>query len=192
VFNIPEAKWWRTGLEFYSNGVGSGASPQYWFVGCENIGSEGGQTDFRELAKGWFIRDAENGWYPISFTAQDEGASEFQRFDADPDGTRLALEGSRRWKIACGQANSRPLMAWLTYHSITFTVSGTISESAGGTVDIACYRKSDGLKLGTTSRTGNGSYTITIYDNTETVFAEARESGALIGRSDDGTATGSP
>jgi hypothetical protein len=83
-------------------------------------------------------------------------------------------------------------MAWLTYHAITFTVTGTVSDSAGGTVNLACYRKSDGLKLGSTSRVGNGSYTITIYDNTETVFAEARESAALLGRSDDGTATGSP
>jgi hypothetical protein len=191
-FNIPETKWWRTGLAFYSNGYGTVASPQYWFIGAENLSGEGERLDFRELGKGWFTHDGENGWYPISFTAQDDAAGVFQRFDADPDASRLALEGSRRWKIACGQSNTRPLMAWLTYHAITFSWSGTISESAGGTVNIACYRKSDGLKLGSTSRTGNGAYTITVYDNTETIFSEARESGTLLGRSDDGTATGSP
>lgn len=191
-FNIPESKWWLNGLCFYSNGFGATASPQYWYVAAENLSGEGQRLDFRELAKGWFTHDGENGWYPISFTAMDEAAGQIQRFDADPDASRITIEGSRRWKIAMGQANSRPLMAWLTYSAITFSISGNVTGSAGGTVNLAAYRKTDGLKLGSTSRVGNGTYTITVYDNIETVFAEARESGILIGRSDDGTATGSP
>lgn len=191
-FNIPESKWWRTSFLLYSNAFGATASPQYWFVGAENLSGEAQRLDFREIGKGWFTHDGENGWYPIMLTAQDEAQGVFQRFDADPEAGRLSLEGSRRWKIVNGQATTRPLMAWLTYHAITFTVTGTISGSSGGTVNVAVYRKSDGLKLGSTSRTGNGTYTVTIYDNTETVFAEARESGVLVGRTDDGTATGSP
>ena len=183
---IPEAKWWRNGLGLYSNNVGGTASPQYWFLGAEVLAGEGDRQDFREIGKGWFTHDGEVGWYPISIDALDEAAGEFQRFDADPNPERLALEGSRRWKIAFGQASSRPLACWLTYHSIAFEAAGTITGSAGGTVDIACYRKSDGLKLGSASRTGNGTYSIIGYDDTETVFVEARESGALIARSDDG------
>lgn len=182
---IPEAKWWRTSLGFYSNNVGGTASPQYWFFGAEVLAGEGDRQDFREVGKGWFTHDGEVGWYPISIDAQDEAAGEFQRFDADPDATRLALEGSRRWKLAFGQAASRPLAAWLTYHSIEFQAAGTVSGSGGGTVNIACYRKSDGLKLGSTSRVGDGAYSITGYDSTETVFCEARESGLLVARSDD-------
>ena len=43
----------------------------------------------------------------------------------------------------------------------------------------------DNLKLGSTSRVGNGAYSIIGYDDTETVFVEARER-TLIARSDDG------
>jgi len=183
--HIPETKWWRTGLGIYSNAVGMTASPQYWFLGAEVLAGEGNRQDFREIGKGWFTHDGEVGWYPISVDSQDEAAGEFQRFDADPDASRLALEGSRRWKIAMGQAASRPLACWITYHSIEFVAAGTVTGSSGGTVNIALYRKSDGLKLGSTSRVGNGAYSITAYDDTETVFVEARESGTLLARSDD-------
>ena len=50
-----------------------------------------------------------------------------------------------------------------------------MTGSSGGTVNIACYRKGDNLKLGSTSRVGNGAYSIIGYDDTETVFVEARE-----------------
>jgi hypothetical protein len=189
---IPETKWWRNGLGFYSNSCGHAASPQYWFLGAEVLAGEGNRQDFREIGKGWFTHDGEVGWMPFMVDAQDEAAGEFQRFDNDPDTERLTLEGSRRWKLALGQAGSRPLACWLTYHSITFTADGTISGSSGGTVNVACYRKSDGLKLGSTSRVGNGAYSISVYDNTETIFTEARESGVLLGRSDDSVANGSP
>lgn len=185
-FHIPESKWWRTGLGLYSNSFGGTASPQYWSLGAEVLSGEGDRQDFREIGKGWFTHDGEVGWYPISVDSQDEAAGEFQRFDADPDASRIALEGSRRWKIAVGQAATRPLAAWLTYHSIAFEAAGTVTGSGGGTVTIACFRKSDGLKLGSTSRVGNGAYSITGYDDTETVFVEARESGTLLARSDDG------
>lgn len=183
---IPESKWWRTSLGFYSNNVGGTASPQYWFLGAEVLSGEGDRQDFREIGKGWFTHDGEMGWYPISVDSMDEAAGEFQRFDADPDATRLALEGSRRWKIAVGQASSRPLACWLTYHGIQFEAAGTVTGSSGGTVNIACYRKSDGLKLGSTSRVGNGAFSVIGYDDTETVFVEARESSTLLARSDEG------
>lgn len=188
-FFIPETKWWASAFALYSNNVGGTASPQYWFLAAEVLAGEGTRQDFREIGEGWFTHDGENGWYPLMADSQNEAMGLFQRFDADPDATRLAIEGSRRWKIAVGQAASRPLAAWLTYHSIGFTASGSVAGSAGGTVNIACYRKSDGLKIGSTSRVGNGTYTVEGYDSTETVFCEARESGTLIGRSDDGVMT---
>jgi hypothetical protein len=75
-----------------------------------------------------------------------------------------------------------------TYHAITYSVSGTVSGSAGGTVTLNLCRANTGERVLTTTRTGNGTYTFTWYDDTENVFVEARESGALIGRSDAGVA----
>ena len=42
-----------------------------------------------------------------------------------------------------------------------------------------------------TSRSGNGAYTATVYDNTLGHFSEAREDGTHIGRSDNFTPSGS-
>lgn len=76
----------------------------------------------------------------------------------------------------------------ITYHTITYSITGTISGSGGGTVNVAAYRTDTGEKIGSTSRSGNGSYTITWYDNTIDVFAEALEDAAHMGRSDDDVA----
>jgi hypothetical protein len=82
----------------------------------------------------------------------------------------------------------------LTYHAITFTVSGNVTGSAGGSVDIDCYTENGDeiWHIGSTSRTGNGSYSLTWFDNVYNCYAEARESGTLIGRSDNDVAAGSP
>jgi hypothetical protein len=76
-----------------------------------------------------------------------------------------------------------------TYHSMTFDFTGDVTGSGGGTVTVYLYRADTGERIGTTSRTGNGSYTITCYDNVTTLFAEAREGASYLGRSDNGTAS---
>jgi hypothetical protein len=72
-----------------------------------------------------------------------------------------------------------------TYHSNTFSVTGSVAGSAGGTVELQLLRTADDKKLATTSSIGNGDYSFTWYDNTEKVYVVARESGVLLGRSDD-------
>ncbi len=186
---IPETKWWRNGLGVLCNNWGSTASPQYWLLAVEMLSGEASRQDFQELGKGWFTHDGEVGWYPLIVDAQDEAKGKLQRFDADPDASRVALEGSRRWKIAVAQASTRPLSAWLTYHSVPFEVSGVVSNSAGGTVTLEVRRKSDGLKLGSTTRSGDGSYAIKVYDPTATVFVDAVENSSHLGRSVDGLPT---
>jgi hypothetical protein len=71
-----------------------------------------------------------------------------------------------------------------TYHSNTFSVTGSVAGSAGGTVELQLLRTADDKKLATTSSVGNGNYSFTWYDNTEKVYVVARESGVLLGRSD--------
>lgn len=119
----------------------------------------------------------------------------FKQWPADARTGRYDIETARDYRqtmLAATQVYFHSLVMWLTYHSITFTAAGDITGSSGGSVDIELHRESDGLVLATTSRTGNGAYSMTYYDNTEACFVEARESGTLIGRSDDGTLSGSP
>ena len=74
----------------------------------------------------------------------------------------------------------------VTYHSMFYRISGNVTDSAGGTVDLEAYRASDGLFLGSTSRVGNGAYTIDVPVD-DLCYVEARETGSLLGRSDDDT-----
>ncbi len=130
--------------------------------------------------------DAEKGLHQHFAGVRDD----IQRYPNDPMRS-LDPEGTRRWWWTYTNAGTGFIYMdlWLTYHSIVYTVSGEITGSSGGTVSISLWRTSNKELAATTSRTGNGSYSITWYDNTETLFTEARESSTLIGRSDNGTAS---
>lgn len=116
----------------------------------------------------------------------------FRRWGDDvyADTSRMSLQTARRWRTVL--ANSASSFDYLdlifTYHSIPFTVSGNITGSSGGTVTISLHRESNGEKVLETSRVGDGSYSLTWYDNTENVYTEAYESSTKIGRSDNGVA----
>ena len=127
------------------------------------------------------------------FFAYSQSRTMFKRWPGDSYvGSRVDLETSRRRRVHLN--GSTAVTGWIslsvvfTYHSITYTLSGTVSGSAGGTVTIGVWRPGTGEKLLQTSRTGNGAYSLTWYDNVESVFAEAYESATLVGRSDTGTA----
>lgn len=127
------------------------------------------------------------------FFAYAQSRTFFKRWPGDDyAGNRVDIETARRRRVHIN--GSTAVAGWIslnlifTYHSITYTISGTVSGSSGGTVTIGAWRPGTGEKLLQTSRTGNGTYSLTWYDNTESVFTEAYESGTLVGRSDTGTA----
>lgn len=121
----------------------------------------------------------------------------FLRYPEDVEVGRMNVETSRRWRFISSQATTcyPSIYVMLTYHSITYTVSGTISNSNAGTVNLYLH-KADNLSISNTgermqtgSRSGNGAYSFTVYDNTENVYVSAYEDGTHLGRSANGTAT---
>ena len=115
----------------------------------------------------------------------------FKRWPNDPDTDRLDIETSRRWRCVLGNncASFDYLNFYISYHSITYTVGGNVTGSAGGTVNIDIVRDSDNETVLTTSRSGNGAYSVTWYDNTVNMFGVAREDATHVGRSDNDAAT---
>lgn len=90
------------------------------------------------------------------------------------------------WAVAVGAGTVsffQTLQYVYTYHGITYPVTADVSGSAGGTVTLHLHRESDGERLATTTRTGDGSYTFTWYDNTENVYVDAYEDNTHLGRS---------
>lgn len=118
----------------------------------------------------------------------------FKRFVNDADPNRLDIETARRYRMSAGYEGQGlyGLKAILSKHNITFTVSGTISGSNGGTVNLYLHDYLTGELLQTTSRSGNGSYSFTVFDNTRDMIVYAYEDNSYIGSSGKGTATGSP
>lgn len=113
----------------------------------------------------------------------------FERWEGDADLDRLHLETTRKWRIVLGNGATSftHLDLYATYHTIDYTISGTISGSNGGTVNLSLYREEDGEKLLTSSRSGNGAYSFTWYDNTKNVFVKAYETATYKGISKEGT-----
>lgn len=185
LFNIPETSYYVTGLAFEVLGTMVGAAGSGIVLQAERGASEGPGAGWVDFATALIRSDAELGVQRSIGAARDE----WQRWPGDPDTSRMALETTRQYRLCTATTMTMGCRAWLTYHAITFTVSGNITGSSGGTVNIEIFRTSSGEKIGSTSRVGNGAWTFTWYDNTENVFATARESASLLGRSDDGLAT---
>jgi hypothetical protein len=152
---------------------------------------EGSLAGWIPLYSGLYSSDTEVG--PSLIYAR--GRHAWQRWPAEVDTNRLILDASHtyRWDSVTTNTFWQTKM-YLTYSQITYAIAGNISGSSGGTVTIYAHitdpfdSLNTGTIIGTTSRTGNGAYSIPWYDNTVYVMVEAYESGSLIGRSDDGLA----
>lgn len=185
---IPEANWRATGLGYQMVHWDAGATNSLVFM-AEVLSGEGAGDGWRDLYADQMIKDAERACQIIYCRARDD----FQRWPLDTDTNRMALETTRKYRYTNVATCAKGVVMLLTYHAITFTVAGDVTGSAGGTVDIDAYTE-DGNEvthIGSTSRTGNGAYSVTWYDNTLPCYAEAREDGTHIGRSDSAVAAGS-
>jgi hypothetical protein len=188
---IPESDYFITAFGTEQKFVVSGTSPHAGnAVQVERLSGEGGliwESVYADLAGA----DGETGIYHSYSQARDI----FQRYPGDTishEGDRLDPEVSRRWRWAVGNGVTvrGQLCLLITYHAITYTVSGSIAGSSGGTVYIDLVRDGDPIEvLKTTTRVGDGPYSFSWYDNTIEVYTSAYEDSTHVGRSDRAVAT---
>ena len=76
----------------------------------------------------------------------------------------------------------------INYHSITYTIAGTLTNFGAGTVNIMAISEVSKEVIAETSRSGNGAYSMTWYDNTEDVKVIANQDSTHMGASDIGVA----
>jgi hypothetical protein len=186
---IPESDYYisNCGILGMVNG-GSTNSPGALVWAIERLAAEGGvRWDFITGSNGGSAR-------PGTYQFHMDISRLMKRWPADTGFERMDIETSRRVRnIDNANTYFSYVGWWATYHSCgPFTVSGTVSNSAGGTVTLGLHRSSDGQLLKTTTRSGNGAYSFNWWDNTENVFVEATEDATHLGRSQDGLAAGSP
>lgn len=189
---IPETNYWLTAAGFqlimmpFGTAAGNiGAS----FSGEVQTG-EGEGAGFRSFYNFIYESDAEVSPSVMWARARDD----MKRWPNDPDTNRLNIETTRDYRYDNNLAVSATVgvifqsYMMMTYHAIDYEISGSITNSGGGTVTITAHDDANNVVIGSTTRTGNGTYTIPWYDNVGNVYTEAVESSVLIGRSATGTA----
>ena len=165
--------------DFFLNAVGT----RYQYMSA-STGNPAGVTVLVERLSGEGGIQWETAYTDIGYTDPEVGLRQcfsqmrslFKRFPGDQDADRIDLETSRRWRAVLnnGCTSFDHIDVIFTYHSITFSVAGNISGFSG-TVNVDLHRVSDGEKVKSTSRSGDGAYSFTWYDDTEQVFTVAND-----------------
>ena len=186
---IPETDYWLVGACIELHAVTTALAAGAQAVQAERAAGEGEGLGWEPLFVGQYRSDNE------AMTTIQWGASRraWRRWPQDSElSDRMNIETARLFRIDTNPASGVALGLWYTYHTISYSISGTITNSAGGTVTINAHKSDTGEKIGSTTRSGNGSYTIPWWDNVANVYVEASEDSTHLGRSTDSTATGSP
>lgn len=181
---IIESNYWLLGVMPIIYCTGLGVALDGYVLDAERLSGEGNGWDniFGSLYSGV----AENGCW-MNYSAC---RINFKRWPNDSDTSRVDIEGSRTWRVF-GQAKQYGVGMWVTWHSITFTISGTVSgyaDADGAGLTVKFYRVSDGLYLGSATTTAGGAYSFTWYDNTQDIRAICEENSTHVGASVAGTA----
>lgn len=189
---IPESNYFINALGIQAKTFSLGAVTLYGYnVVVEKLSAEGG-VSWEPVYVDSTHTDPELGLRV--FYAQMRTL--FKRFIGDAESTRMDIETSRRWKVYSPQN----VILWIsinltiTYHSITYNVAGSISGSNGGTVDLYLHKgdavsaSNAGERLQISSRSGDGAFSFTHYDDVEAVYVTAIESSTSKGVSQNAVA----
>lgn len=177
-FSIPDTNYFIQGL---------GMENYFWLQATNNVftqqaailSSEFEGAGWRELFVDQFLGDNEIGYGKWVVRLRPE----FKKYPQDPDDALLNLTGSRGYRTTSTTAVRLGTTWNVTYHTIASTISGNITNSDGGTVSLYAYRSDTEELVGTTSRSGDGSYSFTVYNDVLTYYVVAYENNTYKGLS---------
>jgi hypothetical protein len=180
-FQIPETSYWLNAAGFKYL-MWNTAATNFLTSQVRVLAGETPGDGWRDLYSDFLSSgtNAELGYYEWSVRGRDE----FKNYPQDQDTSQMDIETARNLR-STAVTGIRFGVRWsVSYTAITFTVSGTISGSAGGTIGIDLFQITtggDAVFFDQTSRTGNGTYTFDVYDDTLNYYVVAYESASLKG-----------
>ena len=193
---IPESNYYLIGYLFWLNysTIGNGTTGS---LGANfNIAAEvsSGETNLQG-GEGWISlydgqtrEDGENMNGYIYAAARNN----FKRWNGDPDTDRMDIKLGRRYILSTGPLWTGSMGIWYTYNSITYPISGTCSgySGDGSGIPIEFYRITDTQTehILDTITSANGIFSTTWIDDTDYIYASARQDDFRIGRSANGLA----
>lgn len=185
AISIPDTGYFISNIGYKFDNITQGTANQGYAIKVERLSGEtlfGFENVYSDLSN----HDSETGLISIYCNA----TSLFKKWPEDINNGLLPIKTGRRYIInsATAAVMFNSLVKYVTYHGITYNVSGNITNSNGGNITVDLHRNSDGEKLLTTTRSGNGPYSFSWFDNTEPVFVSAYENNSYKGRSGTGIA----
>lgn len=178
IIDSPMSEYWVVGIGFLWGIIGSGT-----YRPANLTFEDPGGIGWVDAFVGWTLQANEIGYFEIISRVRDL----FKRFPEDIDPNRiLDLDNNSTIKLETPAASADFLLGYTTYHSISYTLAGTISgysgDGSGITVDI--FRSDTDELVGSVVSTLGGSYSFTWYDNVIALYAVARQDSTHVGRSD--------
>jgi len=145
---------------------------------------EGPGSGWETMYEDNFVSDSELSY----MTWSTRTGNYFDRYPQNPFSDKLALSSSRIYRTTTSGTTVGFGTKWIIqYHTMTGSISGTISNSSGGTVNLNLYQQVSGSNnydlFASSSRTGNGSYSFTTYNDFNNYYVAAYESSTLKGLS---------
>lgn len=140
------------------------------------------------------------GFYQVQslgYITDGELAPQWVRFDAThlvkrtptwADLSKIDVEVARRTLYGSFVAARPSSVQVLTYRSGTWAVSGNVVGSSGGTVSLKLVSNTTNTVMAQTTRSGNGAFSFTVYDDTDVYQVYAHESSTRFGASRANTA----
>ena len=189
---IPETNYYQGGFLTYiacTPAMASATDFAYSLMAQLNPG-EGENFGWDLLYNGQGREGARNALQTLYGAAR----SNFTRWNGDPDPNRLNLISARQYRLDSGPTNFAYYGYYYTYGSITFTVSGTCNgySGDGSGIPVDIYRVVNSTvdePILNVTTTAGGIFTAQWTDNTDTLYAAARQDDTHVGRSRNGTAT---
>ena len=186
-FNIPESNYYLNtmGLQYHL-WTSFATSGQYlpMVLSTQVLPGEGDATGWQSIYEDNNLTDGELTYSAWSVRIGDY----FKRYPQYPLSDKLQLGASRIYRTGMGATSFAYGSKWIiSYHCLTGSLSGTISNSSGGTVSLQLYQQISGSSnydlFVSSSRTGNGSYSFTTYNDYTNYYVAAYESSTLKGLS---------
>jgi hypothetical protein len=179
-FSIPESNYYinTMGLQhhIWTNNASSGVNIPF-LLQAQQLAGEGTGLGWQSIYGDFDITDGELAYSTWTVRIGDY----FKRYPQYPFSDKLELGSSRLYRTAFFGSNSAYSSKWIiSYHTVTGSVTGTISNSSGGLIYLSLYQQVSGSNnfelLSTSSRTGNGSYGFVTYNDFVNYYVAATES----------------
>lgn len=186
AFSIPETNYYINtfGLLQY---LWTAAAGQAIGIDVEVLSTEKQGAGYVEFYIDAYIGDGEIACNYIWFPGHDI----VKRYPQTLETGKIDIEQARDWRALQTTVASDGAVLCLTYHSITYTISGSITGSNGtSNISLQLIRASDDMVMQEQTVAQNvTSYTFTVYDNTDLYYVTAQQDSTHLGITPTGTAT---